>query len=282
LTTKNFTFLAQNTENSNYIEQACLAAMSIHATNTDVSICLITNNTVPDEYQKLFNHIVEIPWGDHAENETWKVSNRWKIYHAIPYTETVVMDTDMLVLQDLTTWFEFLQNYDLYYTSKVLTYRGKEVSGTYYRRAFDKFNLPNLYSGFHWFKKSELAHEFYTWMEMITNNYQQFYKQHAGGKTYQNFCSMDLNAAIAARIMDCETQITNTRSSYPTFVHMKSKIQNWNNNYTHRWQDNVGVYLTDDLVLKIGNYKQSGVFHYTENDFVTERIVNKYKTYLGL
>jgi len=282
LTTKNFTFLAQNTENSNYIEQACLAAMSIHATNTDVSICLITNDTVPDEYQKLFDHIVEIPWGDHAENETWKVSNRWKIYHAIPYTETVVMDTDMLVLQDLTTWFEFLQNYDLYYTSKVLTYRGEEVSGTYYRRAFDKFNLPNLYSGFHWFKKSELAHEFYTWMEMITNNYQQFYKQHAGGKTYQNFCSMDLNAAIAARIMDCETQITNTRSSYPTFVHMKSKIQNWNNNYTHRWQDNVGVYLTDDLVLKIGNYKQSGVFHYTENDFVTERIVNKYKTYLGL
>ena len=282
MTTKNFTFLAQNTENSNYIEQACLAAMSIHATNTDVSICLITNDTVPDEYQKLFDHIVEIPWGDHAENETWKVSNRWKIYHAIPYIETVVMDTDMLVLQDLTTWFEFLQNYDLYYTSKVLTYRGEEVSGTYYRRAFDKFNLPNLYSGFHWFKKSELAHEFYTWIEMITNNYQQFYKQHAGGKTYQNFCSMDLNAAIAARIMDCETQITNTRSSYPTFVHMKSKIQNWNNNYTHRWQDNVGVYLTDDLVLKIGNYKQSGVFHYTENDFVTERIVNKYKTYLGL
>lgn len=281
MTTNNFTMLAQNND-CDYVQQACVAAMSIHATNKNASICLITNDTVPDKYKQLFDHIVEIPWGDHAANEDWKISNRWKIYHAIPYTETVVIDTDMLILDDLSSWFNFLRNYDLFYTSKVLTYRGEVVNDRFYRKAFAQYNLPNLYSGFHWFKKSALPHEFYTWLEMITNNWEQFYKAHAGGKVYQKKCSMDVSAAIAAKIMDVESIITNKNVSYPTFVHMKPRIQNWNQNFGNRWQDRVGVYLGNDLNLKIGNYEQKGIFHYTEKDFVTDKIIKIYETHLGL
>lgn len=281
MTTNNFTMLAQNSD-FDYVRQACLAAMSIRATNNNVSICLITNDSVPARYKTLFDHIVEIPWGDHAEQEQWKISNRWKIYHAIPYEETVVMDTDMLVLQDISTWFDFLRNYELFYTSRVSTYKGETVTSDYYRKAFTKFDLPNLYSGFHWFKKSNLAHEFYTWLEMITNNWQQFYKLHAGGKTFQKTCSMDLSAAIAAKIMNIENRITNPNVQYPSFVHMKPKIQNWEQNFADRWQDRVGVYLGEDLKLKIGNYAQSGIFHYTEKDFLNNHIMNIYHQHLGI
>jgi len=45
--------LAQNS-GFDYVRQACLAAMSIHATNKDVSICLITNESVPTKYKHLF------------------------------------------------------------------------------------------------------------------------------------------------------------------------------------------------------------------------------------
>lgn len=281
MTTNNFTMLAQNSD-FDYVRQACLAAMSIRSTNKNSSICLITNDPVPTKYKQLFDHIVEIPWGDHAEHEDWKISNRWKIYHAIPYDETVVIDTDMLVLQDISGWFEFLRNYDLFYTSKVYTYRGDTVTSDYYRKAFTKFNLPNLYSGFHWFKKSELAHEFYTWLEMITNNWQQFYKAHAGGKTFQKTCSMDLNAAIAAKIMNIENQIINPNVQYPSFVHMKTKIQNWDQNFAESWQNRVGVYFGEDLQLKIGNFTQSGIFHYTEKDFLNTQIMKIYENHLGL
>ena len=281
MTTNNFTMLAQNSD-FDYVRQACLAAMSIRATNDNASICLITNDPVPTKYKPLFDHIVEIPWGDHAEDENWKISNRWKIYHAIPYDETVVIDTDMLVLQDISSWFDFLRNYDLFYTSKVYTYRGDVVNSDYYRKAFTKFDLPNLYSGFHWFKKSELPHEFYTWLEMITNNWQQFYKAHAGGKTYQKKCSMDLSAAIAAKIMNIENQIINPNVQYPSFVHMKPKIQNWNQNFAESWQNRVGVYLGEDLKLKIGNFSQTGIFHYTEKDFLNNRIMGIYEKHLGL
>jgi hypothetical protein len=281
MATKNFTMLAQNNAN-NYVLQACLSAMSIHASNKDVSICLITNDPVPSKYKKLFDHIVEIPWGDHAEHEDWKISNRWKIYHAIPYDETVVIDTDMLVLQDISSWFDFLQNYDLFYTSKVYSYRGELVDDTVYRQAFNKFNLPNLYSGFHYFKKSNLAHEFYTWLEMITNNWQQFYKAHAGGKIYQKVCSMDVSAAIAAKIMNIENKITNSNVKYPSFTHMKPRIQNWKTYVSDRWQDRVEPYLSDDLTIKIGNYTQTGILHYTEKDFVSEEIIQAYEKHLGI
>jgi hypothetical protein len=278
----NFTMLAQNS-NYDYILQACLAAMSIRATNKNANICLITNNDVPDKYKQLFNYIIDIPWGDHAEDYEWKIHNRWKIYHAVPYEETVVMDTDMLVLEDLSSWFNFLQTYDLFFPTKVFTYRNEEVKdNNYYRKAFSKFNLPNIYTGFHWFKKRDLPHEFYTWLEMITNNWQQFYKYHAGGKIYQNTCSIDVSSAIAVKILDCESQVTNSKVKYPSFVHMKQKIQDWNLSYGERWQDRVGVYLNEDLTLRIGNYVQSGVFHYTEKDFVNEKIILTYEKSLGI
>ena len=277
---KNFTLLAQNSD-EDYVTQACLCAMSIHATNPESNVSLITNDTVPEKYKQLFDNIVEIPWGDHAAEEDWKISNRWKIYHATPYDNTMVLDTDMLILQNLDRWFTYLDNYDLYYTSNVLTYRGETVTSDYYRKAFTQFDLPNLYSGVHWFKERPLAKEFYAWLEMITNNWQLFYKHHAGGKTFQKKCSMDLSAAIAAKIMNCENQIT-SNTSFPTFVHMKPKLQKWNAYDSLPWQSRISVYLNDDLDLYVGNFKQSGIFHYTEKDFAKNEIINTYEKYLGI
>lgn len=277
----NFTMLAQNTE-VDYVQQAYLNAMSIRATNENAKICLVTNDTVQDKYKQVFDDIVEIPWGDHAEHSDWKIENRWKTYHATPYDESLVMDTDMLVLQDISSWFNFLKNYDLFFTSNVYTYRNELVTNDYYRHTFAKNKLPNLYSGLHYYKKSDTAHEFYNWLEMITNNWQQFYRQHTGGKMYQRKCSIDLSSAIAVKIMGIESNVTNPRAKYPSFVHMKPRIQNWQNSVVDSWQNRVGTYLGEDLQLKIGNYTQSGVFHYTEDNFVSNRIITIYEKHLGL
>lgn len=277
----NFTMLAQNTD-IDYVQQAYVNAMSIRSTNDDVKICLVTNDNVPDKYKQVFDDIVEIPWGDHAKESDWKIENRWKIYHATPYNETVVMDTDMLVLQDISSWFDFLRNYDLFFTSNVYTYRNELVTNNYYRHSFVKNTLPSLYSGFHYFKKSDIPHEFYSWLEMITNNWQKFYRQHAGGRLYQKKCSIDLSAAISIKIMNVENQVTNPRVKYPSFVHMKPRIQNWTNSVVDRWQDRVGTYLGEDLQLKIGNFTQNGIFHYTEDDFVSDRIIKIYEKHLGI
>ena len=110
----------------------------------------------------------------------------------------------------------------------------------------------------------------------------QFYKSAASGKKWAMHPSMDISAAIATNIMDIEHLITNKKVKNPSFIHMKPKIQNWTENFQYRWQDRIGVYLDDELNLKIGNYTQTGIFHYTEKDFVNKHIINKYEKYLGI
>jgi hypothetical protein len=268
--------LAQNAEDD-YVKQACLCAMSIHSTNKDARVSLVTNDIVPEEYKKYFDQIIPIPWNDDAEFSEWKIENRWKLYHATPYEKTVVLDTDMLVLQDLSSWWEFLDMYDLYFTTNVYTYRGERITSKYYRKGFVANNLYNLYTGVHYFKKSDQAAEFYKWMELITQNwelfYGQFHKEH-----YPSRPSMDVTAAITAKILNCEHDITNELAKYPTFTHMKSRAQNWQKP-RDKWQEVVDVHLTATNLM-IGNYKQTGIFHYTEKSFVDDDKLKVYKEYL--
>ena len=264
--TKGIVVLAQNNETDDYVLQACLLAMSLQIHN-DVRISLITDDKVPEEYISLFDKIIPIPFGDSAEDSEWKVENRWKIYHASPYDETIVMDTDMLVLQNIDTWWNFLSNYEMYFTSKVLNYRGETANTDYYRKTFVENNLPNLFSGFHYFKKCEFAQEFYHWLELVVNNWETFYEQHLDSFSRPKHLSIDVCAAIVAKILDCESFITNKISKFPSFTHMKQHCQGWSS-VQSSWQDQMGVYISKDGSLKIGNYLQTGVLHYTEKDFV--------------
>lgn len=279
--TINFTMMAQNSE-VDYVRQAIACAMSIRSTNPDSKICLITNDKVSSKHSQLFDDIVEIPWKDGAKSSNWKIQNRWKSYHACPYESSIVLDTDMLVLSDISNWWTFLQTKDLYFVSKPITYRNELITSNYYRKAFTNHKLPNIYTGFHYFKKTDSTHTFYKWLELVMKNWELFHGQYAGGSYFQKFLSMDVSAAIVTKILDWEQHVTHNNISYPTFVHMKTHAQNWKNCFTDRWQDYVGVYLTDDLELTIGNHRQSGIFHYTEDDFLTKHIFEKYEKAIGI
>ena len=88
--------------------------------------------------------------------------------------------------------------------------------------------------------------------------------------------SMDITCAIAAKIMDVDTKFTNNKLDLPMIVHMKPAIQNWWHQ-TSSWQDRVGTYVTDDATVKVGNHLQDTIFHYTENNFVTDDLIRKYE-----
>jgi hypothetical protein len=272
--TKGYVVLAQNTDTIDYIRQAYALALSLKLSQQTVSnISIITDDVVPEEYKSVFENIIPIPWGDAAVDSRFKVENRWKIYHASPYDQTVVLDTDMLVLDDLSSFWNTFENYDVYYTSKVLDYRNKIVTDDYYRKAFTANQLPNLYSGLHYFKKGDFAKEFYSWVEVITNNWELFYGKFVS-EHYPERASMDITAALAAKVMDVSEKVTNTKHDPVTFIHMKSRIQGWTEP-TDSWMQSVAVYFDDACELKIANYRQQGVFHYTEKDFLTDKIVSK-------
>lgn len=271
---KGIVMLAQNSEHD-YVKQACLCAMSIIATNPGTKISLITNDKIEKKYKKFFDKIIRIE-NDDAEDSEWKVENRWKIYKLSPYDETIVMDTDMLVLQDLSSWWEELSKHELYFTSNVKTYKNKDIVDTYYRKTFIENDLPNLYVGVHYFKKSEKAKLFYELLEQVVTNWEIFYKKHAPIKTPKHV-SIDVSVAIVAKMLGWNLGGNKTVS----FVHLKSRNQGWQLP-SDKWLERLGVYLTKDLELKIGNFRITSVLHYTEKEFVTDEILKIYEENLDV
>ena len=67
-------------------------------------------------------------------------------------------------------------------------------------------------------------------------------------------------------------------TSQPVCVrNMKPNCQNWNK-VTKSWLNNVGVYVNKDAEIKVGNFVQTGILHYTDNKFIeTTSVYNKFK-----
>lgn len=271
---RGFCLLAQNNDKTDYIRQAYALALSLHKYNKNEKISLITNNEVPKEWQEPFDQIIPIPWTDSAETSEWKIENRWKVYHASPYEKTIVLEADMLILEDISHWWKELAKYKLFFTSNVNTYRDELVTSRYYRKTFDANELPNLYSALHYFEKGDTAKEFYTLLEIIINNWQLFYSRYAK-EEYQKWCSIDVCAAIASKILGNEKEITNP-NSYITFTHMKPCVQKWRVT-PNKWTTVLGTYYRDDGTLLLGNYIQKKILHYVEDNFLTEEIIEKLK-----
>lgn len=270
-------FFAQNT-NINYVTQAYCAALTIKKFNKFNKTCLVTTDTVPLKYLKAFDRIETIPWGDDAVNSTWKIENRWKLIHVSPFDETLVYDTDMLLLSSNDHWWNLLDNKSIALTNKVVNYKNNLIFDNVYRKTFIENELPNVYFGLHYFKKDRRAWEFYKWLEIIVKNWKLFYNEHTLNNT-QKFCSMDVTAAIATKVMNAVDEFT--IGNPLTFTHMKSAVQGWYPSPA-TWQSAVSVHFNDNLNLRINNFLQQGVFHYTEDDFLTETILRKIEVSCGI
>jgi len=106
-------------------------------------------------------------------------------------------------------------------------------------------------------------------LNRVCDNYKKYYEVYVPKQT-PTVSSMDVNHAVALLDSGIDDYTINSAS----FVHMKSKVQGWENP-TNTWTDTVPYYMNDEL--KIGNYTQHGLFHYTENSFCEEVLCNMSK-----
>lgn len=267
---KGFLVVAQNSQGIDYVRQAYFLAKSLQISQKKYkNISILTNDVVPDEYKSAFDQIISIPFGDHAQHSEWKVENRWKVYYSSPYYETIVFDADMLVTTDLSNCWKFAEDKDLFFTSVVKNYKGNIITDNTYRKTFVENNLPNLYSGMFYFKKSEKVQTFFKVLEYVVYNWERFFFE-ITPKNYQKFFSLDVATAITAKILDMESEITHPLSPFQ-FVHMKPYLQEWAV-VPGSCYSKIYCYFNSKKELYVGNYKQLGVFHYVEDSFLTKDI----------
>jgi hypothetical protein len=265
--TKGYLVMAQG----NYLDMAIALAKSIKQTQStvnNISIvvdCDVTKHSAVDKF-------IELPT-DMSGDAVWKIHNRCQFYDLSPYDETVILDADMLFLTDISSWWTNMSCYDLLLTNRVKTYRDEWVTNSPYRKTFRANQLPDVYSAFTYFKKSNLAETFFQLLTSIINNWDTWSELYSFHHR-QEYPSIDVAMAIAVKILDCESEVTSTRD-YPTFTHMKSGCQDWKR-YPEDWQKYL-PYFIHGKNLKFGDYIQHGVLHYVNKDFANGHVMEIFK-----
>lgn len=278
---RGYIVIAQNNDKVDYLRQAYALALNLKATQssvTNLTVCVdeFTKAQIKPKHTKVFDYIVDIPWKDAAQNDEWKINNKWKYYYMTPYDETVILDTDMIFPTDVSYWWDIMSQRDIWSTTKVRTYRGDIVTSNYYRKFFEANNLPNVYTAFFYFKKSDLASEFFAMVEIVFQHWQRFYHRYMP-KGKPDWLSGDVSYALAMQLLGIEHLCTRENiESVPTFVHMKSHIQNVKGALINeKWGDSLPTYYKDCTNFKIGNFQQLLPFHYVEDEWLTDKKIKQ-------
>lgn len=285
---KGYIVIAQNNGSVDYLEQAYALALNLKLTQSKVSnlsVCVDekTKQLIQSKHKQVFDHIIDIPWNDDAKSTSWKINNKWKYYYMTPYDETVILDTDMIFPVDVSHWWDMLADRDVWATTNVRTYRGDIVSSDYYRKYFVKNDLPNVYTAFFYFKKSDLASELFAMIEIIFQHWQRmFYKYMPHGKPA--WLSGDVAYALAMQLLGIEHECTKSlTNNFPTFVHMKSHVQDIPETMVNdKWSDSLPTYYDSYTNFKIGNFQQLMPFHYVEKDWMDETKIKQMEKDYGI
>jgi hypothetical protein len=285
---KGFFTIAQGDQ---YLRFAYALGLSLKLSQKEysaLSIGVTPGTVVTDRYKAAFDRIIEIPWGDHAANSKWKLENEWKAIHMSPYDETIKLDADMVFPADITSWWEVLGKSDIVFATNASTYRNEKVESDYYRKVFTENELPNVYTAFFYFNKSDAAFELFKLAEHIYFNWEKYFFEFFKPENRPTWVSTDVVFALAAAILDTDQMNNNPHIEVPTFVHMKTQLQKWELEVQSKlvipedWNRVIQTYFNNDCELYIGNYRQTLPFHYHLKDWLTDEIINTMEKKLGL
>ncbi len=278
---RGFLVFAQN-GTTDYLRLAYGLALSLRLTQKSVpwlSVVVTPGTAVPEHYRAVFDEVIDVPWSDEAQNSNWKLENEWKAIHCTPYRETIKLDADMLFPEDISQWWDILARQDVWMASRVMDYRGKVATSDHYRKTFTSNDLPNVYTAMMYFKVTDPSLELFALAETIYHNWQRFFYQYLDD-TRPDHVSTDVVFALATRLLDRESDFTFPAFPVPTFVHMKSRIQDWPWDIGEDWMKHISATVTEDLQIKIGRYRQTYPVHYHDKAFLTDDILAQYEARL--
>jgi hypothetical protein len=191
---------AQNNEYINYAEQACACAGYARKNLSLVDeICLVTNTEtleskkdlineyfdniiVTDSFQpenvRLFKDTI-----DKTEYASFKNMSRSDVYELSPYDETLVIDSDYFIMNNVLDQVWSSDN-DVMINCK---YRDVSERHKEHIEYLDNFSIPMYWATVFYFKKSDFAENLFTIISHIKHNYKYYYYLYnCSGNLYRN------------------------------------------------------------------------------------------------
>lgn len=273
--TRGYLTFVQDNNKTDYLNLAYLQALSLKVTNDINQYAVVVDEStkarITDQHKRVFDYIIPIPGNDEAKDYQWKMHNEWKALAASPFDETVKVEADMLFTASVDHWWDILNVKDVCFTNCIVDY-SQQISRTReYRRVFDINQLPDIYAGFYYFKKSKTAEEMFLYAEMIFKNW-AYVKNYMLKNCEQEPASTDLVFAIAAKILGVEN--CTLPGQVPSFVHMKNAVQGWTENTP--WTEVVYTEF-DNSKLTVGFQRQRLPFHYQLKSFAKPDTIKHYE-----
>jgi hypothetical protein len=238
---KGFVIMAQNTEKTSYTKCAETLKKSILRVMPDASITIITSDMLP-------------------HGDLGGFANDWQVYEASPYDYTIKLEADMYIPRNIDHWWDVFKNRDVVVSSTIRNFMQEISDVRVYRRFIDDNNLPDVYNAITYFKKSDVANQFFSIVKDIFENWDEYKKILKCNQT--ELVTTDWVYSIACHIMGVE------KTTMPTFtemsmVHMKAFV---NNNVTENWTDTF-VYECLPDQIRVQTVPQQYPFHYHVKNF---------------
>ena len=271
---RGFITIAQNSIHGDYVRAAYGLALSLKRTQsryTGLTVMVTPGTVIPDKYRAVFDRIVEIPWGDDAGAEEWKIHNKWKVYYASPYDETILLDADMLVGVDMDAYWNILRRRPVFACTSPYTFRGDPIIGSPFRSSFDHYGLPHVYTALLYFRRDDAVQRYFQKVRHVYMNWDglRTYFYHLPPKV-----SGDLAFALAMRLTETEHHYTSVE--FPGIVHMKTELQQLGQGQVlDDWVQHLGVQVRSDGSIYVGGYYQRFPFHYQVKSFLTDDILDR-------
>jgi len=253
---RGYLIIAVNTDIVDYVRCAQQLNHSIKIWNPGAKTCLLTDCKIdlPE-----FDYVVQLPYGDVSKNASWRLSNDWQAFRASPFRQTIKLEADMLITSSIDHWWTMLQHRDVVISTGARDYYSNDATNRSYRKIFDANNLPDIYNAVTYWRLSQTAQEFWSWVQNIFENWDQY-------KSLLKFPddepTTDVVYAVAAQIMGPET-VTMPFATYPKIVHMKKHIIGTR---TEDWTHEL-VWEYYNGKLCINTVAQHGAVHYNTKDW---------------
>ena len=238
---KGFVIMAQDTETTSYTKCAETLRKSILRVMPNASITIITSDMLP-------------------HGNLGGFANDWQVYEASPYDYTIKLEADMYIPRNIDHWWDVLNHRDVVVSSTIRNFMQEISDVRVYRRFIDDNNLPDVYNAITYFKKSDVAKQFFSIVKDIFDNWDEYKKILKCNQT--ELVTTDWVYSIACHIMGVE------KTTMPTFtemsmVHMKSFV---NNSVTDNWTDTF-VYECLPDQIRVQTVPQQYPFHYHVKNF---------------
>lgn len=254
---RGFVIIAQNTANTDYIKCAELLCKNIKRLMPDEQVALLTGKKFKSKY---FDYVIEFPYGDLAPDSDWKLINDWQVYEASPFEYSIKIEADMYLPRKIDHWWDILKDRDVVVSSAIRNYKQEISNVRTYRRFIDDNKLPDVYNSLTYFKKGDLAKNFFLVTKNIFDNWEDYKATMICNPKEK--ASTDWVYALACHILGVG-QTTMPQFTDMSMVHMKQYI---NDLPTEDWTD-VLIYEALPHSLRIHTHPQMYPFHYYIKDF---------------